>query len=144
MALLLQMVRGPGAEHARADDCDMVLHALLVGLRGRGRNGSGARPKEERAARYVQHRRQLSRALPSQPAAAEVAAEAGAEPGRSPRLRSPNHPGTSASLEAAEEEAEAVEAAASGLGRSSGEPSARSSAVGRSDSRSGRAGRAHG
>src|SRR5207244_1064145 len=97
MALFEQVVRGPGAEHARADDGDMVLHAPLVGLRDGRRNGSAARPEEERAARYLhRHYERIScRVRPFPPAVgAEGVAEA-VGPGRLPSLRSPSRPGTS-------------------------------------------------
>ena len=111
VTLLLQMMRGPGAEHARADDCDMLLHCALVGLRERWRNGSAARSEEERAARYFEYCRRcrLSRAQPRSAAAA--AAEAAA-PGRRRSPGSPIRPGRSASPEAAAAAVAAAEAAA--------------------------------
>src|SRR5437868_5399613 len=120
MALLLQVMRRPRAEHARADDGDMVLHSTLVGLRDGRRNGSAARPDEERAARHVQlHWRRISfRARPSAPVVAEEAGAAeAAEPGKSPSPRSPSRPGTSASPEAAAEVAAAAGEAAVGQRR---------------------------
>src|SRR5207247_9465942 len=57
VALPLHMMRGPCAEHAGADDGHMILHAAPVGLRDGWRNGSAARPNQERAARHVELRR---------------------------------------------------------------------------------------
>src|SRR6476661_8565152 len=113
MAGLLQVVRGPRAEDARADDCHMIPHGPLVGCCDGGRYGSAARPGEERAARYAGrlHRPFVSRAdraVLEEEEAAEEAAVAG--PGRSPSPESPSRPSRSASPAAVAGAAEAVAA----------------------------------
>src|SRR4051794_37655676 len=57
MALLKQMVRGPGAEHTGADHRDMILHRALVGrCHGGGYGSSCSGEREQLAWRRRSHR----------------------------------------------------------------------------------------
>ena len=82
-----------------------------------GRNGSAARPDEERAARDGSHR--ASRQPRSRAPAAAAAEAAAAGPGTSPSRRPPIRPGRSASAGAAEAAEAAAAAAAARRGRRS-------------------------
>src|SRR4051794_26196702 len=127
MAVRLEVMGGPGAEHARADHDNMMLHGALVGSRGRGRNGSAARPDKERAARQLEA--WISRVHPARPAAAAAAAEVAAVPDMPRRLRLPSRPNRSGLLAAAAAEARPAVAEATAPIRSSDAPSGRSSAA---------------